>query len=253
MKKYLTTFPINTGKKKRLITTYRSDQNGQLMRAKHVHSLNKLERYYPSNNTFNYAYTKGKSIKQLVSKHLSNSYFYQFDISNFFASIDHQILLLYLTNTDVKFNTELIYECSNARPNGLALGLVPSPYLSNIYLTHFDYQLAAELKAINPQIEYTRYSDDLTISAPIALDLENLEQIISSLLAPVKLVINSKKTKSTALLTKGQHIKVLGLNIIRGECSNYITVGRKFKRNASYEPNIARKKAMNAYINYNQK
>lgn len=252
MKKYLTTFPIESNNKKRLITTYRANPDGQTMRSKHLESLKTLEQNYPLDKDVSFAYIKEQSIKNLITKHLDNSYFYQFDISNFFGSIDHQLLLAKLSATDVEFGKRLIFECSNNKPVGLALGLIPSPYLSNIFLADFDQQLIAALQAIDSSIVYTRYSDDLTISSQQPLELSALQQTIEQLLNLIKLELNLPKTRYTQLEKKGQHVKILGLNIIRGETSNYITVGRKFKRNTSYEDDATRKQAMEAYINYNE-
>lgn len=252
MNKYLTTFPLQTGKKKRLITTYRGDENGNYLRNKHEADLQLLEANYPIDTNYAFAYLKNQSIRILVSKHLDNCYFYQFDISNFFASINHQILLDKLATTEADWNLQLINECSNNKPIGLALGLVPSPYLSNIYLADFDQVLISELKSIDNSIVYTRYSDDLTISASNQLDQELLLELLTKLLANVGLTINSSKSKSFKLDTKGQHIKVLGLNIIRGQQSNYVTVGRKFKTNMAHERNPQRKQAMDSYIRYNE-
>lgn len=252
MKKYLTTFPIATGKKKRLITTYRADECGQELRTKHIQDLATLEQNYPLNYDFTFAYLKEQSIKQLVNKHLGNKYFYQFDLANFFGSIDHQLLLGKLNATDQHFNQSLIAECSNNKTVGLALGLVPSPYLSNIYLTNFDLKLVSILNRLDSSIVYTRYSDDLTISSNISLDEEELTRILSEQLAVDKLALNPTKTRSSELTAKGGHIKILGLNIVRGEHTNYITVGRKFKRDAHYEQSPLRKQAMESYINYNE-
>lgn len=253
MKKYLTTFPIVTGKKKRLITTYRSNQDGEFLRNKHTDNLSILERCYQIDTEYSFAYLKQQSIKQLVNKHLANKHFYQFDISNFFGSIDQDLLLSKLDKTDENFNRQLIIECSNNKPVGLALGLIPSPYLSNIYLAAFDQALVSELQKIDNSCVYTRYSDDLTISSSSKLELGRIEELIGNLLKTVNLTVNCSKTRETNLEKAGQHLKILGLNIICGERSNYITVGRKFKNNTHYEQNLIRKHAMGSYIKYNEK
>lgn len=253
MKKYLTTFPIVTGNKKRLITTYRSNQDGDFLRNKHTQDLSTLEQYYQIDTAYSFAYLKEQSIKQLVNKHLDNTYFYQFDISNFFGSIDQSLLLEKLDQTDQTFNQQLILECSNNKPLGLALGLIPSPYLSNIYLAQFDQALVNQLQQLDQSAVYTRYSDDLTISSSSELDLALVQSLVSDLLTTVNLTINSSKTRYTSLEKTGQHIKILGLNIICGQRSNYITVGRKFKTHTHYEQNPVRKHAMTSYIKYNEK
>ncbi len=157
-----------------------------------------------------------------------------------------------LSNTDQELNEQLIYECSNNKQTGLSLGLVPSPFLSNIYMNNFDNQLIEKLQQLDKSVVYTRYSDDFTISAACELDLDVIITIIEQFLAPIKLKLNTEKTKVTILSKKGEHIKVLGLNIICGNETNYITVGRKFKANAKYEKNPLVSAAMLSYIKYNE-
>ncbi len=253
MKTAIVTFPLQTGSKKRLITTYRDNQPGQELRSKHYGDLEQLEANYHPDTNVSFAYIKNQSIKHLVNKHLTNSYFYQFDISNFFGSIDHSLLLQKMTTTDSHFNQQLIVECSNQRKVGLCLGLVPSPFLSNIYMDSFDQQLQTYLNQLDCPVVYTRYSDDFTISSTKELDINQLTSVINKLLAELNLQLNHKKTKVSRLDTKGQHLKVLGLNIIRGQETNYITVGRKFKANAKSEKNRLVATAMKSYINYNER
>ncbi len=252
MKKYLTTFPIVTGNKKRLITTYRSNIDGQYLRNKHIEDLKHLEQHYSIDTEYSFAYLKQQSIKKLVNKHIENCYFYQFDLSNFFGSIDHHILLQKLNATELEFNQRLITECSNNKQVGLALGLIPSPYLSNIYLEQFDKELVTALKNVDDSVVYTRYSDDLTISSSSEIELSKVINIIETLLSSVNLDLNPSKTRTTQLVKKGQHIKILGLNLVYGQEVNYVTVGRKFKRNASFEFDPTRKHAMDSYIKYNE-
>lgn len=252
MNEQLVTYPIYTGKKKRMITTYRNSKEGNLLKVSHSRDLEYLESKYSLNTDYAFAYIKNQSIKALVNKHIDNRYFYQFDIANFFGSINHDLLYTKMENTADVFNEQIINECSNNQSIGLALGLIPSPFLSNIYLSDFDYLLVNKLKEIDSSVIYTRYSDDLTISSKTKLDLNSLVKLISDLLELDKVTINSSKTKQFELVKKGQHIKILGLNLVRGEKSNYITVGRKFKNNTSIESNPVKRKAMEAYINFNE-
>lgn len=253
LKKQLTTFQIDSGNKKRLITTYKKDPFGAALKQQHLEDLKLLEDKYDLDTNCIYAYLKNQSIQMLVNKHLVSTHFYQFDISKFFESIDHQKLLTKLDKTAIDFNQKLIFECSNGKNHGLSLGLVPSPYLSNIYLSDFDKQLTTTLLKFDDQLIYSRYSDDITISSKHQLDFTKIAEIVANLLSIENLTVNQKKSKYTHLSNKGQHLKVLGLNIICGESSNYITVGRKFKKNTAYEKSQKRKQAMEAYITYNER
>lgn len=252
MNEQLVTYPIYTGKKKRMITTYRNSKEGNLLKISHSRDLEYLESKYSLNTDYAFAYIKNQSIKALVNKHIESTYFYQFDIANFFGSINHDLLYTKMENTADVFNEQIINECSNNQSIGLALGLIPSPFLSNIYLANFDQKLVLKLQELDPNIIYTRYSDDLTISSKTKLDLNYLVKLISDLLALEKLSINTSKTKQFELVKKGQHIKILGLNLVRGELTNYVTVGRKFKNNTYIEANPIKRQAMEAYINFNE-
>lgn len=252
MNDQLVTYPIYTGKKKRMITTYRNSKEGNLLKINHSRDLEYLESQYSINTDYAFAYIKNQSIKALVNKHIDNTYFYQFDIANFFGSIDHDLLYAKMRETTDVFNEQLIDECSNNQPIGLALGLIPSPFLSNIYLSDFDNKLVSKLQVLDSNIVYTRYSDDLTISSNTKLDLNIIIEIIKELLTIDKLNINPSKTKQFELVKKGQHVKILGLNLVRGEQNNYVTVGRKFKNNTYIETNPIKRKAMEAYIYFNE-
>lgn len=252
LKKAVVTFPLQTGKKKRLITTYRDTDEGRQLRSKHLDDLKMLEAKYPLDTDYAFAYLKNQSIKMLVTKHLKNQYFYQFDLRDFFGSIDHSVLKKKLNQLTLAEQEQLIFEASNNHKRGLVLGLVISPYLSNIYMQEFDQNLAKQLFSQDPNIVYTRYSDDITISANRKIDINRLIELIQTLLKAVSMELNDKKTVETHLQKKGQHLKVLGLNIICGEISNYITVGRKFKANTHRENSYPRQQAMRSYINYNE-
>ncbi len=251
MKSALTTFSLQTKNKKRLITTYRNNLQGQQLREKHQLDLQQLVANFNLNYNYAFAYMPQQSIKKLVLKHQANSYFYCFDIEAFFPSIDHQILLLKLGDNQTMRN--LIKEASAYREQGLALGLVPSPYLSNIYLAEFDTLITSALQKLDETIVYTRYSDDITISAQSDIDDAHLEHLINDLLAKYNLHLKPSKSRKKALLKQYDHIKILGLNIVRGQATNYITVGRKFKKATIAEEDRLRKQAMQAYIEFNQK
>lgn len=244
------TFPLKTGKKTRILTTYNNNYEGDNLRKWHQAMLDMLIDEQDIDYNYAFAYLPKQSIKKLVNMHLSNNYFYLFDISNFFPSIDHQILLSKIGNSSEY--KRLVYTSANGKSRGLAIGLVPSPFLSNVYLSEFDTIVAEKLRLLDDKLVYTRYSDDISISSSQPLDIEIIQSILTDCLQPLKLHIHAGKTHHKALLKKGDHVKLLGLNIIHGESENYITVGRKFKRNAEKEHDQMRKQAMNAYITYNE-
>ncbi|MFV0288779.1 MAG: reverse transcriptase domain-containing protein [Mycoplasmatales bacterium] len=249
-----------TNNKKRYITTYKNNNQGHELRIQHKYFVNYLTEtsFDKFNSDFAYAYLKEKSPKKLVEKHLQHNYFLCLDIKSFFESIDLNILkqkanFLVTKNFPQAKLDNLIESCQvPKKDNGLAIGLIPSALFSNIYLQDFDKQLNNFLLKINTNFVYTRYSDDLFISLNTSFDDLVIKKEVIKLLAELGLVIHSDKTRYKEFKTKGDHLKILGLNIVKGEFSNHVSVSRKYKKKFKQERKTNVKKGMNNYITYNQ-
>lgn len=108
------------------------------------------------------------------------------------------------------------------------------------YLKEFDTKLYAWLKTQGyPNVIYTRYADDLTISFKNAGDknrdiTEAIIARIQHLLKDFYLTLNGKKTRIVNL-NVSNHVRVTGINIVRDN-SNYrkLSVGRKRKDELFY-------------------
>lgn len=232
--------------KKRTIIMYKGTSEGYELRSinkKIADNLNKLITLHHSS----YAYQKSKSVLSCVKKHLGSRYFLKLDINNFFGSISkgtmNKIVKTILSdNAEEMYISNLTGKTSNYKSsiidswegtekildlcfvNGkLPLGLVSSPILSNIYMDYFDRRLCEKF----PEIIYTRYSDDILISSPNKFDFEEVKAYICEEIKLLKLEINKQKTHYYQLREAGDHIKYLGLNIVRGRNENYVTVGKK--------------------------
>jgi len=115
--------------------------------------------------------------------------------------------------------------------NMLPLGLITSPILSDIYLHEFDRKVSNLLSACNKRIIFTRYADDMFFSCKEEMDNNDIDYITNSLsqeLVKINLQINQEKTVCKKLENIGDHIKILGLNIVKTQTQNEITVGKKF-------------------------
>ncbi len=244
------TFPLITGQKKRLITTYAKNNAGLELKQKHQVVLSTFD-YSIFNYDVTFAYLPQQNAKQLVQKHLQSKYFYQFDVKDFFLTIDLTILKTLATKYQTNDLSQVIDECAFSKDKGLGIGLLPSPYLSNLYLLEFDKQM--EKYASNNNLIYTRYADDLTFSCKQNFDKTKLINKLQIELSPLKLQLNLNKTHSSHLIYIGDSVKILGLNLVNGKNTPYITVSRKFKKLAQLENNHLRKIGMNNYIHYNQK
>ena len=244
MNKDLITFYIpkhNGANSYRKITTYKN-KNCPLYKfhSKANISLNK----HIIHSDFAKAYIKKRSIITNARAHKYNDIFICIDIKDFFQSINlnklSNILYYELNKTQIQYFSkiqckELVKSCSNST-KGIAIGLTPSPVLSNIYLKEFDGILYGKLKNKNlKNIIYTRYADDITISYKTNkyddIDLINTEiiDLAKQLLRKYGLKINAKKTR-VINLNVSNHVRITGINITKDE-NNYrkLTVGRKIK------------------------
>lgn len=221
----------------RKIVTY-SDSNKKL-RDSHE-KINSLlyRRVLPSK--FAKVFIKHRSIIINAKTHMYNDIFFSFDIKDFFPSINHNRLiekLYYEINLNhkkqvSKINCAKIVESCSISNKGLAVGLIPSPFLANVYLKDFDNILYGRLRELElDNILYTRYADDLTISykACKPLKIKEIEEIVCETLLKFGLKINYKKSRIIDL-NESNHVKITGININKME-DNYrkISVGRKRK------------------------
>ncbi len=254
-------YPIKQTNKIRFITTYKNNRLGMDLRVKHKYFINYLEDFHKKDiyNEYSYAYLKGKSTKMVAKKHLNNKYFLYLDIKSFFESINVEILkgkcdFLISNNLKEKDLYDVIDSCRIPNTNkGIAIGLIPSAILSNIYMNGFDQIIADYLNTLNNNITYTRYSDDILISSNTKFDKDKIINIIKVELKKLKLILHKDKVMYKELIKPTDHIKVLGLNIIKGKDNNYITVSRKYKKKMKHTKNKISKNGMKNYILYNEK
>lgn len=231
----------------RKIKMYKSTSEGFMLRCIHNKindSLNQLIEL--SDRSF--AYRKNLSIKDCVNEHIGNCHFLKLDIHNFFNSITkrnlNKILKMKFSEcADEMYKSNIKGETSRYKSNiinkwngvekvldfcfvnsKLPLGLVTSPILANIYMDFFDIRFKKEF----PDLVYTRYSDDILISSNTTFDTKIVKDFIEKELEILKLKINKKKITEVKLHSVGDHVKFLGINIVKGTAENYITVGKSF-------------------------
>lgn len=225
-------FELKTGYKKREIITYASDDNGQAMRELHEKIAMILnEEHLFNENSF--AYQRGKSVKKCAECHKHSNSFLKFDIHKFFNSIEKKKLVKKLMQ---EFELDAIYEeqisiiLDTCFSEGkMPIGLITSPVLSDIYMKDFDGEFAKEL---GEQYIYTRYADDIMISHSDIISKEEelrIKTILKKALGNLVLRLNEKKYMRRDLIKKGDYIKYLGLNLVKSEQENVITVGKAYK------------------------
>jgi len=113
--------------------------------------------------------------------HHRTSWVLKCDIKKFFASINHQILLKFLSehiqDKDIIWllsNIVRSFEANNRSGTGLPLGNLTSQLFANIYMNYFDQWIKHKLKAKY----YIRYADDFVI---LSYDKKWLESIIDDI------------------------------------------------------------------------
>lgn len=238
-------FYIKKNKGYRKIVTYLSND----FKTKAIHlKVNEVfkKRFKPS--VFSKAYIKGESIITNVKAHKYNDIFISLDIKDFFSSINHKRLiekLYYEINKGHKYKIsktdcqEIVNSCSISK-KGVAIGLIPSPMLANIYLKEFDNIIYGKLKKMKlANIIYTRYADDLTISYRNKKNkqIENIYirtnddiiDIVENILKRYGLKLNKKKNRIIDL-NISNHVRITGISIFKNN-NDYrsLSVGRKRK------------------------
>lgn len=232
-------FYIPKGKGYRKIVTYKD-----LKQRAYHNAVNRLiyRRILPSK--FAKAYSKNRSIVVNARTHMFNDTFICMDIEDFFPSINHKILIRQLfcalNQSRVKKVSkedciEIVKSCAISE-KGLAVGLIPSPALANLYLKNFDNILYGKLKKMSlDHVLYTRYADDIVISFRGFEDhFCDVKKLVEQTLVPFRLKLNNYKTRKVSFETSN-HVRITGISICRREDNfRFLSAGRK-RKNELYQ------------------
>lgn len=236
---YFEEFEIKKNKKTRILCKYKNNEFGISARELHNNLLTTIESKL-SLSYCSFAYQNGKSIVSCVNQHRYNNYFLKFDIKDFFNSIDLNLLIDDIIETleiDNIFRSQvetLIKSCTYN--NKLPLGFTISPILTEIYMKKFDENILDKLSG--KEMIYTRYADDIMISSHEIMSKEiqdEINNIIEKELMERKLKINKSKCKFNQITEAGQHVRYLGINIVKSKDENYLSVGKKYKNSVAKE------------------
>lgn len=142
------------------------------------------------------AYIKNKSILDNVKYHKGKKHIYTLDVKDFFPSISTKTIESFFYKigySDSLSNLLAKLCCLNG---GLAQGAPTSPALSNLILYNFDEEVGKF--AVENDLRYTRYADDLTFSFNHKFNEDEILNKVNSLLKLVihsDLKLNHSKTK----------------------------------------------------------
>lgn len=187
--------------------------------------------FLPINQEVVFSYRKGSSAYDAVVKHAKSKHFFQTDISSFFSSINANLVGKVIAEGeefcpagDVLVNLKRIIDliCID---NSLPIGFPCSAPMSNAVLLKFDNALNQYCAAHG--LIYTRYSDDIIISAEEKEGLADIKSVVQNLLTQhgaAELKLNERKSKNFRV---GGKIVILGLMILP---NGKVTVDSKIKR-----------------------
>jgi len=180
------------------------------------------------------AYRTGASIRQNAQRHVASNYMLKMDFRNFFPSIVGADIVRHLERYcgeiyDASAIKLIAYVCTWARnrqgPLRLCIGAPSSPLLSNSVMFDFDVRLAATAQADG--VSYSRYADDLALSATNSGALSiypSLVLEISERLDYPRLAINEQKT---VFASRAGRRVITGITLT---ADHKISIGRERKR-----------------------
>lgn len=177
------------------------------------------------------AYRKGSGILSNAMRHVATRFTLRIDFKDFFPSFSSENVRKFLDFQNVERNLDLTLEDISfvtnivSRNGRLTIGAPSSPILTNAMMYSFDEKLSYFCQ-LNGLV-YTRYADDLFISAYRSGELNGVFGIVCRFAEEFpfgSLEINNKKT---AYLSRKYHRSITGLVITP---SGEISIGRERKR-----------------------
>lgn len=190
------------------------------------------------------AYIKGTSLKENALPHIGQKKILKLDIKDFFNNITFEQIYnscfpidYYPKNIGVLLTKLVTYY------DFLPQGAPTSSYISNVVMKNFD-EIVGNY-CIEKHINYTRYSDDITISGDF--NISEIIKLINKELRKLGFQINKNKTN---VINKSQMQNVTGLVV-----NEKVGVPKKYKNNIRKEVYYINKFGLKSHlknINYNK-
>lgn len=188
------------------------------LRACHDFLRHFLIDFLPIHGETVFSYRKGENAFAAVTLHAKSRHFFVTDIQSFFPSLTRDLIRGVISGStaevpiaDLPNYVEHILDlvCVDG---ALPIGFSTSPGLSNAALYPFDIALHARCQELG--VIYTRYADDIVLSAGDRESVEAGEQAINELLSLVfKGTLRLHRSKSKYLHV-GNKIKLLGMVLL---------------------------------------
>ena len=204
--------------------------------------------YYFNNNC--YAFRRNYGVKDAIRKFKGNKeyakkYCFKVDISNYFNSIDIDILLkklVFVREQDEELfrlfekilREDRVYENGNivSDSHGAMAGMPCSPFFANVYLSDVDKYFEEY------GVEYFRYSDDVLIFADGKEDMEKIMDIFLTKVKENKLRLNESKV---SLYKPYESFEFLGFSYNNGIIDISDNTKRKLKAKIKRKANALRR------------
>lgn len=182
------------------------------------------------------AYRTGRSILDNARKHKDARFVLKLDFVNFFNSLKVSDWDAYVRRNLKELSSEdryilrqlIFFGAGSAQPRFLSVGAPSSPIVSNILMHAFDEELNSRSKRFG--INYTRYADDITLSAASIGPLLEIENSIPRILAKSKSPSLKLKREKRGLYSRAGRRMVTGLVITP---TGAVSLGRDRKREIS--------------------
>jgi len=163
-------------------------------------------------------FEKGSSILDNASPHVGANYVLTVDLKDFFPSVNAS--KIFGVFSSIGYNKQMCVLLTNlcTFEGGLPQGAPTSPKLANLTCARLDARIHGY--AGSRGIVYTRYADDLTLSAQNLEKILKAKYLINEIVSSEELTINNAKTRLSG--TKRQK-KITGLIV----SANNVGIGRE--------------------------
>lgn len=176
------------------------------------------------------AYKRGSSIKDNAAPHVGHKKLLKMDIHHFFDGITFgQVMNKVFATSNYSRDIQVLLTILCTFEERLPQGAPTSPYISNIIMRDFDYELGKWCE--EREITYTRYCDDMTFSG----DFDHREVIsyVRKKLLMMGFYINEKKT---VVVYDGQRKEVTGIVV-----NEKTSIAKNYKRTIRQEIHYCQK------------
>lgn len=172
------------------------------------------------------AYVPNKGLKDNTRGHVGQKIVLKLDIKNFFQNITFELLYSVLPNTIFPPSVKVLLLKLCTYEDYLPQGAPTSPYLSNLVMKNFDNYIGEYCLMQN--INYTRYSDDLTFSGDF--DVKKLKNKVDAFLDTLGFSLNEKKTR---VLRSNQRQVITGI-VVNEKINMSKEIRRKIRQEMYY-------------------